>query len=104
MIAIAHPPVCYIYATTLQWRRLTYDSGWILISVEYTTHVMLTLDEQRVRLFVLMHIRISMCCFLVTMIAIAHLSDVYMQPHSHGDGSRLWINIDFGGIYDTLLR
>ena len=44
---------------------------------------MLTFDEQYVRLFVLVHIRIWMCCCLVTMIAIAH---IYMQPHFNGDG------------------
>ena len=40
MVAIAQ--LCaiyvYVYATTLQWRRLSYDCEWILIAVEYTTH------------------------------------------------------------------
>ena len=49
---------------TLSW-LMTMPHGSALI-------VMLTLDKQGVRLFVLVHIRIWMCCCLVTMIAIAH--------------------------------
>ena len=66
---------------------------------------MLALNEQYVRLFVLVYIRIRMYCCLVKMIAIAHpwATYIYMQPHSNGDGLWLWIDIDFGGIYDTLL-
>ena len=57
MIAITHPSSICIHANTLQWRQF---------------NDILTLDVQNVRLFVLVHIQIWMCCCLVMMIAIAH--------------------------------
>ena len=67
---------------------------------------MLTFDEQHVRLFVVVHIRIWMCCCLVAMIAIADLCAIlciYTTTLQYDDGSQLWIDIDFGGIYDDTL-
>ena len=43
---------------------------------------MLTLDEQRVRLFVLVHIRIWVCCCLLTMIAISHWCAIYIRVYA----------------------
>ena len=95
-----HTRVLHIYATTLQWRRLTTpDWYWFRWNIRHI--VMLTLDDQRVRLFVFVHIRIWISCCLVTMMH--HNCTIFMQPHSNRDGSRLWIDVDFGGIYDTLL-
>ena len=34
---------------------------------------------------------------------VAAIYTTYMQPNTNGDGSRIRIEIDFGGIYDTLL-
>ena len=168
MIAIAYPCAIYIHAITLQWWRLTTpDSYWFRWNIRHivmltlddqrvrlfalvhiriwmycclfsfddrnctptqphfngdgslTTPdwycfrwnirhiVMLTLDKQRVRLFVFVHIRIWMCCCLFSFddcdCTPTRVLYTCMQSHSNGDGSRLWIDIDFGGIYDTLL-
>ena len=76
-ITIAHPCAIYKHATTLQWWRLTTpDSYWFRWNIRHI--VMLTLDEQRVRLFGFVHIQIWMCCCLVTMIAIAHQYAVFI--------------------------
>ena len=61
-----HTCVLYIYTYNQTPMATAHDSGFILISVEYRHIVMLTLDQQRagVRLFVLVYIRIWICCCL----------------------------------------
>ena len=69
---------------------------------------MLTLDEQRVRLFVLFGANPNSDVLLLdydgrNRTSVRHIY-IYMQPHSNGDDSRrLRVDIGFGGIYDTLL-
>ena len=94
-----------LYATTLQWWRLT-TSDWYWFRWNIRHIVMLTLDEQHVRQFVLVHIRICMCCCLLTMVQL-HINPcaiyICMRPHSNCDGSRLRMDIDCGGWYDAFL-
>ena len=82
-----------------------YDSGLILISVEYTTHCYVDF-ERPARTFICFgaHLKLNVllrgyddrkCTPVCYIYACNH------TPMATGR-SRLWIDIDFGGIYDTL--
>ena len=75
-----------------------HGSGWILIAVDYTTYCYVDFGRTE---------STSICFGAHSNLHVLLLADddrnCYMQPHSNSDGSQLRIDIDFGGIYDTLL-
>ena len=76
--AITHNPIYVCDHTPI---ATAHGSGWILIAVEYTTHCHVDFgraESTHARSFVLVHVRIWMCCCLVTMIAIARQCVVFM--------------------------
>ena len=96
MIEIAHMPVCHIYKCNHTAMATAHDSGLILISVEYTTHCYVDFG-QTARTFIYFGAHSNLDMLL--------LANDDRNQHSNYNGLQLpiYIDIDFGGIYDTLL-
>ena len=89
----------YIYVCDHTPIATAHGSGWILIAVDYTTHSYVVDFGRTARTFICFGAHSNLNVLLLGY----DDHNCYMQPHSNGDGSRLRIDIDFGGIYDTLL-